>query len=113
MEIRITKKQMLFDQVNEMVSHEWWLIHGRVYNNNKTKYKKFKFVVDFDWFEIQEYFDKESFTKKEKNEYIANLIDSYLQFIISYDNTKDFFDVCNESINHYNKTMLKMKGWLY
>ena len=56
MEIKITKTEKLQEINNSMVHNFYYLIHGRIYNDEKTRYKKFKFVLFFDAFDIQEYF---------------------------------------------------------
>lgn len=40
-----------------MVHNFYYLVHGRIINENKTKYKKFRFLLFYDTFDLQEYFE--------------------------------------------------------
>ena len=40
----ITKKQKLYEINNEKCHNYYYLIYGKIYNENKTRYRKFKFV---------------------------------------------------------------------
>ena len=103
MEIKITRKEKLQEINNSMVHNFYYLIHGRIINDEKTRYKKFKFVLFFDAFDIQEYFEKDCYTRDDVTQYIDALIDGYTSIIPSYENTAGFFEICNESIQRYNK----------
>lgn len=105
MEIKITKKNKLLEQNNEMCHNYYYLINGKILNDEKKRYRPFKFVLSFDVFEIQEYFEQDYYTKENLRDYINMLCDYYLQFIKSYDDCKEFYEMCNESINSYNQTM--------
>ena len=86
-----------------MCHNFYYLIHGRIINDEKTRYKKFKFVLFFDAFDIQEYFEQEYYTKDNIKDYINALIDGYIGIIQDYNNTRDFFITCNQTIERYNK----------
>ena len=45
----ITKTKKLIEQNNDMCHNYYYLINGRFYNSDKTKYKRFKYV---EWFDI-------------------------------------------------------------
>lgn len=73
-DFEITKKQKLLEINNDMCHNYYYLIYGRIYNENKTRYKKFKYVEWFDIFDVQEFFeDKEYITKKDVEEYRDNI----------------------------------------
>lgn len=103
MEIKITKKEKLQEINNSMVHNFYYLVHGRIINDEKTRYKKFKFVLFFDAFDIQEYFEKDYYTKDDIKEYVNALIDGYTGIIPDYNKTSGFFQVCNDTIERYNK----------
>ena len=89
-----------------MCHNFYFLIYGRIYNESKTKYKKFKYVEWFDIFDVQEFFDdKEYITKNDIIDYLNNLENSYLLNIKDYNDEKglkEFYDYCNETIDNYN-----------
>lgn len=67
-EIKITKKEKICEINNEMCHNFYYLIHGRLYNQNKTRYKKFKFVIFFDIFDVMEFYEIDFYN----NEYIKD-----------------------------------------
>ena len=103
MEIKITKKEKLQEINNSMVHNYYYLVHGRIINDENTRYKKFKFVLFFDAFDIQEYFEKDFYTKDDIKIYIDALIDGYISIIPDYNKTTGFFQICNDTIERYNK----------
>ena len=105
----ITKKQKLLAVNNDMCHNYYYLIYGRIYNENKTRYRKFKFVEWFDIFDMQEYYEKDFITNTEIKAYVNNLIDSigcsYIDDIKNYNDEKglkEFYNYCNETIKNYN-----------
>lgn len=105
----ITKKQKLLEVNNDMCHNYYYLIYGRIYNENKTRYRKFKFVEWFDIFDMQEYYEKDFITNTEIKAYVNNLIDSigcsYIDDIKNYNDEKglkEFYNYCNETIKNYN-----------
>ena len=113
-DFEITKKQKLLEINNDMCHNYYYLIYGRIYNENKTRYKKFKFVEFFDIFDMLEYYEKDFVTKEEIKNYANNLIDSigcsYLCDIQNYNDEKslkEFYNYCNETIESYNKIARK------
>ena len=99
MEIKITKRQNIFEQHNDKVSNYCYLVYGKIINDEKTKYKKFRFVVHFDGYDLYEEGCK---TKADTMNYLDMLIDGFISSIVSYDNCKAFYEACNESIRSYN-----------
>lgn len=105
----ITKKQKLLEVNNDMCHNYYYLIYGKIYNENKTRYRKFKFVEWFDIFDMQEYYEKDFITNTEIKAYVNNLIDSigcsYIDDIKNYNDEKglkEFYNYCNETIKNYN-----------
>ena len=107
----ITKQQKILEINNDMCHNYYFLIHGRIYNEGKTRMRKFKYVQWFDIFEIMDFFEKEYVTKQDVKEYLNNLENSYLLNIKDYNDEKglkEFYNYCNETIENYNK-MIKNK----
>lgn len=102
-DIKITKTSKLLEVNNDMVHNFYYLVHGRIINENKTKYKKFRFVLFYDIFELQEYFETDDkITKDMEKEYRDYLIFNMVDTINSYDDTKYFYELCNDTIKNYN-----------
>ena len=108
-DFEITKKQKIKEVNNDMCHNYYYLIYGRIYNENKTRYRKFKFVEWFDIFDLQEYYEKDVITKNEIKAYVENLVDSigssYIGDIKDYNDEKglkEFYNYCNETIKDYN-----------
>ncbi len=109
-DFEITKIQKIKEENNSMCHNYYYLIYGRIYNENKTRYRKFKYVEWFDIFDMLEYYEKDFITKEEIKNYVNNLTDSigcsYLCDIKNYNDEKglkEFYNYCNETINEYNK----------
>ena len=89
-----------------MCHNYYFLIHGRIYNEGRTRMRKFKYVEWFDIFDVQEFFeDKEFITQEDVREYLNNLECPYLYSIKDYNDEKglkDFYDFCNDTIERYN-----------
>ena len=107
-EVKITKTSKLLEVNNDMVHNFYYLVYGRIINESKTKYKKFKFVLFYDVFDLQDYWqddDNENvvITKDMEKQYRDDLIFSMVDTIKSYNDTKDFYELCNDTIENYNK----------
>lgn len=106
-DFEITKKKKILEVNNEMCHNYYFLIYGRIYNENKTKYKKFKYVDWFDIFDVQEFFEeKEYITEDDIKDYLNNLEIPYIYNIKNYNDTehlKEFYNYCNDTIKKYNK----------
>lgn len=104
----ITKTQKIKEVNNNMCHNYYYLIYGRFYNEDRTKYRKFKYVIWFDIFDMQEYYGKDFITNEEIKNYVDNLIFgiSYTYHIKNFDDEKklkEFYKYCNETIDEYNK----------
>lgn len=105
---KITKKEKILEVCNDMCHNYYFLMHGRIYNESKTKYKKFKYIEWFDIFDIMDFFEKDFVSKNDILEYLNNLENPYLTSIKNFDDTKNiesFYNYCNETIINYNKLL--------
>lgn len=104
-DFEITKTKKLLETNNEMAHNYYYLIYGRIYNEEKTRMRKFKYVEWFDIFDLQEYFEKDIITKEDIKNYLNDLEIGYLTNLKGYDDIeglKEFYDFCNETIENYN-----------
>ena len=107
-DFEITKKQKILEVNNDMCHNYYFLIYGRIYNENKTRYKKFKYIEWFDIFDVMEFFDKEFITKEDIKDFLNNIENVYLTNIKDYNDKKhleEFYKYCNETIENYNKLL--------
>lgn len=106
-DFEITKRQKIREVNNSMCHNYYFLVYGRIYNEGRTRMRKFKYVEWFDIFDVQEFFeDKEWITQEDAREYLNNLKVPYLYNIKDYNDEKglkEFYNYCNETINEYNK----------
>ena len=109
-DFEITKTKKLLETNNEMAHNYYYLIYGRIYNEEKTRMRKFKYVVWFDIFDLQEYFEKDIITNDDVKEYVSLCVEgienSYITQIKDYYDTeglKNFYDYCRETIENYNR----------
>ena len=101
----ITKTKKLLEVNNSMCHNYYYLIYGRMINEEKTRMRKFKYVLWFDIFDLQEYYEKDFITKQDIKNYVNELSCSPLEYINDFNdekNIKDFYKYCNETIQHYN-----------
>lgn len=108
MEIKITKRRLLWHQSNDMCCNWYWEVRGRILNDTKTRYRKFGFVVHYDYDDVAEWFEPDNdecpaITDKMHREYLDELAwAQFTDFIKSYDDCKEFYKLCQESIDRYN-----------
>jgi hypothetical protein len=104
-QFEITRIEKLYETNNDMEHHYWYLVHLRIINKEHTKYKKIRYVIDFDSFEIQEYFEQEFYTKQNINEYknelASNVVYLYLKDDI-FHNCNELIEYAQNTINNYN-----------
>ena len=114
MEIKITKRQKLLEINNDMCHNYYYLVHGRIYNDDKTAYRKFKFVPWFDIFDVDEYFNGDDgdevydipITDEMIMKYLDECIWATVSIVSEYNNEnqlRNFYEICNESIVRYNE----------
>lgn len=107
---KITKKVKLLEVNNDMCHNYYYLVHGKIINGEKTRCRKFKFVVWHDIFDVQEFFDENEYItdddlKQYRDEIVWATIEPYMNGIKDYNDEKglkEFYDMCNSSIENYN-----------
>ena len=106
-DFEITKQQKILEINNDMCHNYYFLVYGRIYNEGKTRMRKFKYVQWFDIFDVQDFFeDKEWITQEDVREYLNNLEVPYLYNIKDYNDEKglkEFYEYCNKTIEDYNR----------
>lgn len=105
---KITKKILIKEVNNDMAHNYYFLIYGRIYNENHTKYRKFKYVEWCDIFDVMEFFDKDFVNIADVKEYIGQLVNGYIEMIENFDDiphTIKFYDVCNETLRDFISIM--------
>lgn len=106
---KITKIKKILEVNNDMAHNYYYLVYFHLQNEEKTKYKKGKFVIWFDIFDLQEYYIEENeelrgITQEEIKQYASELAVNDLEcFCKSYEDTKELQDFCNQSITDYNR----------
>ena len=108
MNIKYTKIEKLNEVNNSMCHNFYYIYYGRIYNEDKTKYRKFKYIEWFDIFDLQEYYEKDIITKEDIRNYALSIENSYLQAIKGYDDEKglkEFYNYCNDTIKNYNEVV--------
>ncbi len=111
MEIKITKRKLLWHQSNVMCCNWYWEVRGQIINDQGTRYRKFGFVVHYDYDDIADWFEPDSnkcpaITQKMHREYLDEMIFfSFTDHIRSYDDCKLFYELCSESVERYNNIL--------
>lgn len=104
--IELTNHRKIHEVNNDMCHNYYYVQHGRIYNADHTRFRRFRFVLWFDINDICEYFDKDVVTKQEISQYATEVgwscCESNENLIGSFDNCYRFYDWCNEIINNYN-----------
>lgn len=104
--VELTKRNKLLEVNNSMCHNFYYLQYGRIYNADHTRFRRFKYVFWFDIFDVMEYFEKDSVSKKEiaefSNEIAWSTNEMLTSSIKSYDECKAFYKLCNKTINDYN-----------
>lgn len=106
MKIEYTKINLLWEHNCDMAHNYYYIYYGKIYNEDKTRYRKFKYVDWFDIFDLQEYYEKDYITKEDIRNYALTLENGYLLSIKDYNDTKglkEFYNYCRESIENYNR----------
>lgn len=106
-DITITKRRLLWEQCNDKCHNFYYLVNGRIYKKTKPneyrRFRKFKFIMWFDIFDLQEWFEgKEKITKEDQLEYLDQLIFSMTEIINSFEDCQEFYEECIRTIKDYN-----------
>ena len=105
-DFEITKMNKIYEVNNDMTHNYYFIKYGRIYNESRTRYRKFKYIDWFDIFDVQEFFEKDWITEKDVREYASNLENSYIYCIKDYNDKeglKEFYNYCRETIQDYNR----------
>ena len=94
-------------EVNGAMCHNFYYVqHGRIYNADHTRFRRFRFILWFDINDVCEYFDKDIVTRQEIAQYATEIGWSHCEsndnLIGSFNDYHRFYDWCNKTINHYN-----------
>lgn len=106
MNIEYTKINKLYEQNNDMCHNFYYIYYGRIYNEDHSKYRKFKYIEWFDIFDVQEHYEKLYITNEDIRNYALCLENCYLLGIKDFNDTEnleEFYKFCNDSIRNYNK----------
>lgn len=112
-DFKITKTKLLKEHITDMAHNYYVLKYARIYNEDKTKYRKIKWIEFFDIFDVMEYFEINRVTKEDVKNYYNDLeapIDIYLKNYDDKEGLKDLYKYCNETIEKYNK-LACFWGW--
>ena len=127
-DIKITKHERLDNNGGIYVSYMY--LTGRITDRNNSRYRPFRVIVGFciddvyinalgnAYYEKYEDYDDDTYAEFEKaydkkhkskvsdktiNEYVDNIFyDCYAEYINSYADCKEFYQICNGSIDEYN-----------
>ena len=84
---------------------KFYSVKGWLVNYKLKKKKSFSFVINYDFNDICEDLQKDNFTKKEEKEYKDFLISSMFDYIKDFEDTKYFYEICNNTIENYNNNI--------
>ena len=99
----ITKVELIREVCNDMCHNWYYLCHGRIYTENRKQYQKFRYIIWYDVFDVCEWYDKDSVSKRELREYANELAVSFIpNWNMVATDCKSFLDDCNHTINRYN-----------
>lgn len=105
--VKLTKLEKKLEVNNSMCHNFYYVQYGRIYNADKTQFRRFKFVFWFDIFDVTEYFDTDFISNAEIAEYANEIAwstyETYKGGIKSFDDCQTFYDWCNETIENFNK----------
>ena len=102
---KVTKIRLIREVNNCMCHNFYYEVRFRVYAN-EHHYWKGNFVVWFDTYDLADFYDKDTFTKKEIREYIEMLASNFLDAAPKKNVTREtmagFYAACSETIANYN-----------
>ena len=106
--IEITKSKLLDDGLNSMEGHYWYyLYYFRIYNEDRSRYFRYAFVVnfcgeDFDEFRYDE--DENIYCNYKPKDYADELAYSFIDsYNSTYKNHDELFEDCKNTIEKYNR----------
>lgn len=106
--VDVTKRVKVLEVDNYMAHTYYYLVHVRIYNADRTRYRKAKFIVWMDAQDVAEWANPESddcsYTKEDVLDLLANEIMNTCDLIKSYDDTAEFYAYCRQTIERFNST---------
>lgn len=102
---KITKRTKLLEVNNDKAHNYYYLVQGKIYNEEKTKFRRFKLVEFFDIFDLMEWYDKDYIKNDDILQYVNELVDNDIMIIKDYsdiEGLKRFYELCNNTIKNYN-----------
>ena len=127
-DIKITKHERLDNNGGIYVSYMY--LTGRITDRNNSRYRPFRVIIDFcindiymdaldnEYYAKYEDYDADTYEEFEKaydkkhkckvsdkaiNEYVDNIFyDCYAEYINSYTDCKEFYQLCNDTFKDYN-----------
>jgi len=104
--IKITKRKKLLETASP-VYVDYWLVYGRLYNDDGSMYYPFRFVLSLD-LEL-DLWDCETESEIAYNDALEMLINSVIDSAWNaFDNDAaraEFFDYCNDTIRRWNHSV--------
>lgn len=104
--VKVTRRYLYHEVSNNMCHNYYYLAYVRIYNADRTRYRKAKFVVWVDAEDVCESIECDTYTKSDIDNLVDDIISAELEVINSYDDTKDFYDFCNRSIERFNSIVV-------
>ena len=105
MEIKVTKRTKIKEVNNDMCHNWYYLINGKIINNEGTRCRPFRFVVWFDVYDVMENARKEdTYTKQDIKDCLDMCVFGYTDTIRGYEpeQCREFFNLCKDSIENWN-----------
>lgn len=105
-DFEITKTKKLLEVNNDMCHNYYYLFYGKIYNKEKTHFRRFKIVEWTDIFEVMEYFEKDFVTEKDVKELLTERVCFHCELVKDFNDEKslkEFYEHMRTSIENYNK----------
>ena len=67
--VEFTKLEQILEVNNDMCHNYYYMQYGRIYNADKTQFRRFKFVFWFDIFDAMEYFEQDTVSNQDIAEF--------------------------------------------
>lgn len=103
MTTKITTANKIYEFRNRSIFNYYYLICGRLINDENSKFRPFKFVLYFDTNDVGEHANKlpKYVDKKDISNYIDYITSEFFGMINSYDDCTKFFNICKRTIDDY------------
>ena len=106
---KITKTSLLRHVCNDACNNYYYEIKARLYVS-ETHFYRVAFVISFDAFDVQDYFEKDCYTKQDLKIYKDEIAHAFCCDLTAYDESEitQVYDICNKTINGFNQL-----SWLF